>query len=83
MTPERRDDAVDDDDDAGNDGAHLSATFAPSPGLAASCSRAASIPALCASHSPFGTHPLLAFPLDEGFDQVFEDQSCCPCDLGV
>ena len=54
MTPERRDGAEDngvdvlledDDDDAGSDDAHLSLTVAANPGLAASRSRAASIPA--------------------------------------
>ena len=54
MTPEGRDDADDDgagalrgedDDDAGSDGAHLSLTVAANPGLAASRSRAAWIPA--------------------------------------
>ena len=88
MTPERRDGAEDngvdalledDDDDAGSDGAHLSLTVAAKPGLAASRSRAASIPAICASRRPFGAGPRLVFPLDEGFDGALEDRCCRPC----
>ena len=92
MTAEGRDNAAlgvealrddDDDEDAGSDGAHLSATFAANPGLAASRSRAAWIPALCASHRPFGADPRLVFPLDEGFDETLEDRCCRPCERGA
>ena len=91
MTPEERDDADEDgagalrdedDDDAGSDGAHLSLTVAANPGLAASRSRAAWIPARCASRRPFGADPLPAFPLDEGFGESFEDRCCRPCEIG-
>ena len=92
MTPDGRDGAAceedaalptgtddDDDDDAGIDDAHLSRTSAAKPGLAASRARAASIPAICASRRPFGAGPRLVFPLDEGFDEAFEDRCCRPC----
>ena len=93
MTPEGRDDADDDDgadalrdddeDDAGSDDAHLSLTVAANPGLAASRSRAASIPAFCASRRPFGADPRLVFPLDEGCDGVLRDRRCRPCWRGA
>ena len=91
MTPEERDGADDDgagalrdvdDDDAGSDGAHLSLTVAANPGLAASRSRAAWIPASCASRRPFGADPLPAFPFKEGFGESFEDRCCRPCETG-
>ena len=94
MTPDGRDDATpvgtsafleddDDDDDAANDAAHLSATFAAAPGFAASCCRAASIPALCASLRPFGAGPLIILPLDEGFEGALKDRHCRPCKAGA
>ena len=79
MTPDGQDDDApagslplpeddDADEDDANDAAHFYATFAVAQGLAALYCRAASIPALCASHRPFGAGPLLVLPLDEGFE---------------
>ena len=90
MTPDGRDDAAceddaalptgtDDDDGDDRDAAHLSATFAAAPGFAASRSRAASIPAICASRRPFGADPLPLLPLDEGFEGTLESRCCRPC----